>query len=48
MVGTGARILQQLHLCSQSVIGAGAVVTRSIEEPGTYIGVPARKMEKHS
>jgi sugar O-acyltransferase (sialic acid O-acetyltransferase NeuD family) len=48
MVGTGARILQRLRVCSRAVIGAGAVVTRSIEEPGTYIGVPARKMEKLS
>jgi sugar O-acyltransferase (sialic acid O-acetyltransferase NeuD family) len=48
MVGTGARILQQLHVRSCVIIGAGAVVTRSIEEPGTYIGVPARRLEKHS
>jgi len=48
MVGTGARILQQLQVCSRSVVGAAAVVTRSIEEPGTYVGIPARKMEKQS
>ena len=29
-----------------SVIGAGAVVVKNIKEPGTYVGVPARKIEK--
>jgi acetyltransferase-like isoleucine patch superfamily enzyme len=46
LMGTGARVLQQLRLCSRSVIGAGAVVTRSIEKPGVYIGIPAREMNK--
>jgi sugar O-acyltransferase (sialic acid O-acetyltransferase NeuD family) len=48
MIGTGARVLQQLHVCSHAVVGAAAVVTRSIDEPGTYVGIPARKMEKRS
>ncbi|HUJ70716.1 MAG TPA: NeuD/PglB/VioB family sugar acetyltransferase [Verrucomicrobiae bacterium] len=48
MVGTGARILQGLRVCDHAVIGAGAVVTRNIETPGVYIGVPARVMEKRS
>lgn len=39
MVGAGAKILPGLSVCDDVVIGAGAVVTKSIEESGTYIGV---------
>jgi len=43
MVGAGAKILPGLSVCDDVVIGAGAVVTKSIEESGTYIGVPAKR-----
>ncbi len=43
-IGTGAVILQGLSVCSGSVIGAGAVVTKSVSEIGTYVGAPARRM----
>jgi sugar O-acyltransferase (sialic acid O-acetyltransferase NeuD family) len=46
LVGTGAQILQQLKIASDSIIGAGAVVSKSILEPGTYVGIPAKKLEK--
>lgn len=41
-IGTNATILP-VAICSDVVIGAGAVVTRDITEPGTYTGNPARK-----
>lgn len=44
-VGTGAKILQGLRVCSQAIVGAGAVVIRDITEPGTYVGVPARRVD---
>ena len=44
LVGTGARILQGLTICDNAIIGAGAVVTRDILEPGTYVGMPARRI----
>lgn len=42
-VGAGATISNNLTIYQDCVIGAGAVVIRDIKEPGTYMGVPARK-----
>ena len=43
-VGTQAAFRQNLRVCDDVVIGMGAVVLKDIVEPGTYIGVPARKV----
>ena len=43
-VGAGSVILQNLSICNDVVIGAGAVITKNIEEPGTYVGIPAKKI----
>lgn len=43
-IGSNATILP-VSICDHVVIGAGAVVTKNITEPGTYIGNPARKLE---
>jgi acetyltransferase-like isoleucine patch superfamily enzyme len=40
-IGTNATILP-VSICSNTVIGAGAVVTRDINVAGVYIGNPAR------
>lgn len=40
-IGTNATILP-VEICDNVVIGAGAVVTRSIAKPGKYAGNPAR------
>lgn len=42
-IGTNATVLP-VRICRGTVIGAGAVVTRDIEEPGVYAGNPARKL----
>jgi len=42
-VGTNATLLP-VTICDHVVIGAGAVVTRAITEPGIYAGNPARKI----
>jgi acetyltransferase-like isoleucine patch superfamily enzyme len=42
-IGTNATILP-VSICDQVVIGAGAVVTKDITEPGIYAGNPARKI----
>lgn len=41
-IGSNATILP-VRICDHAVIGAGAVVTKDITEPGIYIGNPARK-----
>ena len=43
-IGSNATILPVI-ICDNVVVGAGAVVTRNINEPGTYIGNPARKLK---
>jgi acetyltransferase-like isoleucine patch superfamily enzyme len=40
-IGTNTTILP-VNICDHVVIGAGAVVTSSITEPGIYVGNPAR------
>lgn len=44
-VGAGATVIQNLRICAGCMIGAGAVVIRNITEPGTYVGVPAKKVK---
>ncbi len=43
-IGSNATILP-VSICDHVVIGAAAVVTKNITEPGTYVGNPARKLE---
>lgn len=42
-IGSNATLLP-VSICDGAVIGAGAVVTRDIKEPGVYAGNPARKL----
>lgn len=44
-IGSNATILP-VRIADDVVIGAGAVVTRNITEPGTYAGNPARRLRK--
>lgn len=41
-IGTGATVSNNINICGGCMIGAGAVVIKDIEEPGTYVGVPAK------
>jgi len=43
-IGTNATILP-VEICDNVVIGAGAVVTKNISEPGIYAGNPAKKLK---
>ena len=44
-LGIGSSISNDVSICDDVIIGAGAVVIDSIKEPGTYVGVPARKLK---
>lgn len=47
-IGIGASVSNNLNICNDCMIGAGAVVIKDIYEPGTYIGVPAKKLENNN
>ncbi len=42
-IGSNSTILP-VEICNDVMIGAGTVVTKNIDEPGTYIGNPAKKI----
>jgi acetyltransferase-like isoleucine patch superfamily enzyme len=42
-VGTNATVMP-VTICDDVVVGAGAVVTKDISEPGFYVGNPAKRM----
>lgn len=44
-LGAGVTVKNNVNVCADCMIGAGAVVVKDIIEVGTYIGVPAKKME---
>ena len=44
-IGIGATVRNNINICGGCTIGAGAAVVKNITEPGTYVGVPARRMK---
>lgn len=44
-IGAGAKIMKNITICSNVIIGANSVVTKSILEPGVYVGIPAKKIK---
>ena len=44
-IGSNATILP-VNICDHVVVGAGAVVTKSITKPGIYVGNPARLIKE--
>lgn len=44
-LGTGMQIIQGKKVAPHTIIGAGSVVIRDIEESGTYVGCPAKRIK---
>ena len=44
LVGAGAVVLHGRSIAAGAVVGAGAVVRDNIDSPGTWVGVPARRI----
>ncbi|PZP27309.1 MAG: hypothetical protein DI603_22340 [Roseateles depolymerans] len=42
LLGTGCQVLEGLSIASNSTVGGGALVAKSIKDAGTYVGVPAK------
>lgn len=43
-VGIGSVVSNNIHITCNCMIGAGAVVVKNINESGTYVGIPARRV----
>jgi len=44
-LGIGSVVSNNVNICSGCKVGAGAVVVKDITEPGTYVGVPVRRVD---
>ena len=44
-IGVGACVVNNVEICADAMIGAGAAVIKTINDKGTYVGVPARKIK---
>ena len=47
-VGTGAKIINQLEIGKQTIIGAGAVVSKTLPANCTAVGIPAKPIKFHA
>lgn len=47
-VGTGAKIINQLEIGENTIIGAGAVVSKSLPDNCTAVGIPAKPIKFHN
>jgi sugar O-acyltransferase (sialic acid O-acetyltransferase NeuD family) len=46
-VGTGAKIINQLNIGKRTIVGAGAVVSKTLPENCTAVGIPAKPIKFH-
>ena len=43
-LGTGTQVIQGKKIVKNTIVGAGSVVIRDINESGTYVGSPTTKI----
>lgn len=46
-VGTGAKIINQLEIGQNTIVGAGAVVAKTLPQNCTAVGIPAKPIKFH-
>lgn len=46
-VGIGSSVSNNISICNNCMIGAGAAVIKNIENSGTYVGVPAKRVDSY-
>lgn len=44
-IGSGATVRNNINICNDCIIGAGAVVIKNIEKPGSYAGIPVKRLK---
>lgn len=45
-IGAGATVKNNINITSDCIVGAGAAVVKDITTSGTYVGIPAKLLEK--
>ncbi|HRN71183.1 MAG TPA: acetyltransferase [Candidatus Woesebacteria bacterium] len=45
-IGANATVIDEIHIGDNSMVGAGAAVVEHLQESGTYVGVPAKRLIK--
>ena len=43
-IGAGTTVINNVTICNKCITGAGSVVIKDITIPGTYVGVPSKKL----
>lgn len=44
LIGSGAVVFPSIVIADDVIVGAGSVVNANLQQPGTYAGIPARKI----
>lgn len=44
-IGAGSTVIDKINICSNVIIGANSAVIEDIITPGTYVGLPAKKVK---
>lgn len=43
-IGAGATVIDGITLGDDIIVGAGGCVTKTLDQPGVYVGIPARRL----
>ncbi len=44
-IGTNSSIVEKIKVCYDVILGANSVTVKNIDVPGTYVGVPSKKIK---